>query len=208
MKKQVIIFARSPFSGQVKTRLAKTMGTQAARGIYARLLYETIFNLLSDSHPEVQVTLSLASQKGLRFFRDAFPELAVTVQSPGNLGRRMQTALNQAFEQGATKSVLIGSDLPGMKWDIIENAFEITNANTITLGPSTDGGFYLIGMSQIKRNLLANIQWSTPAVLTQLQNNLKQAGLQTILLPTRRDIDQEEDWREWQSKIKAFNQIS
>ncbi len=206
MKKHLIIFARSPFGPSVKTRLAEGLGVRAARGVYARLLYQTLFRLLEQQPEDIHITLSLASRRGVAFFKDAFPEMNVVHQADGNLGDRINAALQNAFEGGARQAALIGSDLPEMDWPLIQSAFAQSDSKTLTLGPSADGGFYLICTSIFKPEILNGIPWSTEGVLPKLLENLQAQGLGHYLLPVYRDIDYRADWREWQETCKTQRQ--
>jgi hypothetical protein len=203
MREHLILFARSPFSPGVKTRLARGLGGSAARGIYARLLYQTLFRLLEGRQPDVKITLSLADGKGLPFFKEAFPELRVAHQCAGSLGVRMHAALKEAFDDGAEKSVLIGSDLPEMHYPLIRKAFDQIDPTTIVLGPAEDGGFYLIGLPAFPGSeIFDGIPWSTPNVLSRLVENIQQSGYQSSLLATQRDIDHAADWHAWQARMQ------
>jgi hypothetical protein len=206
MKKHLIIFARSPFGPPVKTRLAEGLGVRAARGVYARLLYQTLFRLLEDQPEDVHITLSLASRRGVAFFKDAFPEMNVVHQADGDLGDRMNTALRMAFDGGAQQAAVIGSDLPEMDWQLIQSAFAQSDSETLALGPSADGGFYLICTSQFKPEILNGIPWSTEDVLPKLLGNLQTLGLKHYLLPVCRDIDYKADWQAWQDTSRKQRQ--
>jgi hypothetical protein len=199
MNQHLIIFARSPFNGPVKTRLAKDIGQEAARGVYARLLYDLLFRCLATPSDEVEIILSLANPQHQAHFKAAFPELTIAGQPPGDLGDRMQTALQARFAAGAEKAILIGSDIPGITWPLIRQAFTAITQERVVLGPSIDGGFYLIGMPASPRTFFEAIAWSTDRVAQQVITNIQKHQLQVELLPTLPDIDVKSDWEDWQT---------
>ncbi len=199
----LIIFARSPFKGPVKTRLAKGIGQEAARGVYARLLYSLLFRLFENKPDSVEMVLSLANPKNKVHFTAAFPELTITGQQSGNLGERMLAALQARFAAGAAKAVLIGSDIPGITWPLIQKAFAAINQKTIVLGPSNDGGFYLIGMPTSCNKIFENIAWSTDSVTKNVISNIQKHQLQVKQLPTLPDIDETSDWENWRTSRLA-----
>lgn len=197
MDKHLILVAKNPFGTDVKSRLAKDIGKDAAKGVYARLLYETIFTLLANPPGDIQITISMASSQGKAFFNEAFPELNVTHQCQGNIGTRIWDAMQKSFSSGAKQTVLIATDQSGIPWEIIHQAFQYINKETIALGPSTDGGFYLIGMAAPGADIFQSIPWSTNQVLTRTLQNIQKLGLRSKLLEEMQDIDRAEDWEAW-----------
>ncbi|MCB2209540.1 TIGR04282 family arsenosugar biosynthesis glycosyltransferase [bacterium] len=197
----MIVVARNPFNSRVKTRLADTLGKEVARGVYTRLVYETLLRMIHHRTNSVKITLSLANGTGRDTFHEAFPELTVTHQCKGNIGVRMMDAIRQAFEQGAEKAVLIGSDIPGITWDIVEQAFDVIDDETVAIGPAKDGGFYLIGMQSPGVDIFENIPWSTSGVLACTISNITQQGCLPGFVPTLQDIDYAEDLRRWQASF-------
>ena len=201
MKDQLIVFARSPFHPKVKTRLAHGIGQKAAQGIYARLIYSLLYRLIERCPEDTKITLSVASQSGVDTFKAAYPELDVNHQSTGNIGVRMSSAIKKAMNDGAERVVLIGSDLPELDWSLIQQAFNKIGPDTITLGPTMDGGFYLVGMQVPAKDIFQNVSWSTDEVLTRTVNNIKAVNCNPVFLPQLQDIDWPEDWERWQAKL-------
>jgi uncharacterized protein len=202
MNKNVTILAKNPFTDRVKTRLAKDIGRDAACGIYARLLYQTLFQLLTPFKPSTRLTLSLVSDRDRPFFAEAFPELEITIQSPGSIGEKMNHALKTAFDNGAQKAIVIGSDLPDMDWELLDLAFKKITRKSIVLGPARDGGYYLIGMQSPGIDVFQDIPWSTNHVLTNTLERIADHGYQPEFLPEFQDIDHEPNLREWQASLR------
>ena len=201
MNDYVILFAKSPFNQDVKTRLAKDIGAEAAQGVYTRLFFETLSKLIGEASDTVTVNLHLAESKSKQYFGEAYPELLINSQCDGSFGKRMTHALESVFELGADRVVLTGSDIPGLDWDLIKQAFCHINDQNIVLGPTYDGGFYLIGMATPWRKIFKNIPWSTPDVLKILVENIKELGNEVFFLPKHRDIDNINDLRSWQASL-------
>ena len=200
------VLAKNPFTTRVKTRLAGEIGEDAARGTYARLLYHTLNTLVSGPPHATGITLSLASPEDRFFFERAFPELAVNHQAPGDLGAKIQHALKEAFQHGAQKAVVIGSDLPFMDWDLLNQAFAEIRSETVVLGPASDGGYYLVGMQAPGVNVFKDIPWSSSGVLQMTLLRVRAEGYQPRLLPEFQDIDHLSDLEAWQAGLMQRNQ--
>lgn len=185
----LIIFAKNPVIGRCKTRLAKGIGPENALAVYRILLQHT-----------AQTTRNLKVDKEVFYtdFIDNEDNWDSTIfkkglQSPGDLGQKMQTAFEAGFKKGYQKIVLIGTDLITLESSDIEKAFEALDSNTVVFGPAQDGGYYLIGLSQMKPELFKNIPWSTSKVLTK---SLEKIDHTYQLLQIKNDIDTVEDLAE------------
>jgi len=201
MNDHIIIMAKNPFGTDVKTRLAKTMGIEVAQGIYARLLYSTLTKLLTPVRTNITFVLSLSSTKDTKVFKEAYPEIVVTNQCQGSIGTRMKDAFDRAFQEGAERALLIGTDLPGINWSILNQALDQINNQTIVIGPTFDGGYYLIGMASPGIDIFQDILWSSPKVLGQTIKKITEQGYQPVLLSELQDIDNEKDLKNWQSSL-------
>lgn len=185
----LIIFAKNPVLGRCKTRLAKGIGPGNALAVYRILLQHT-----------AQTTSSLKVDKEV-FYTDFIDHednwdstiFKKKLQSPGDLGQKMQAAFEAGFKKGYQKIVLIGTDLITLEPSDIEKAFDALDSNRVVFGPAQDGGYYLIGLSQMKPELFKNIPWSTPEVLTK---SLEKIDHTYQLLQIKNDIDMEEDLAE------------
>ena len=185
----LIIFAKNPVIGRCKTRLAKGIGPENALAVYCILLQHT-----------AHITRSLKVDKEV-FYTDFIDHedswdstiFKKELQSPGDLGQKMQAAFEAGFKKGYQKIVLIGTDLITLEPSDIEKAFEALDSNTVVFGPAQDGGYYLIGLSQMKPELFKNIPWSNPEVLTK---SLEKIDHTYQLLQIKNDIDTVEDLAE------------
>ncbi len=188
----LLIFLKNPIPGQVKTRLARTVGPDEATRIYRFLLEKTRQAALRAS--ATQRWLFYAD--GLPAVDDGWSDAVFTkhVQCAGDLGERMADAFQRAFAAGAARAVIIGSDCPELSDERLSEAFSALDHSDAVLGPTPDGGYYLLGLRQLHLALFQGISWSTPAVLAQTLDAVQQQGLRYHLLPPLADIDTEADW--------------
>ncbi len=114
------------------------------------------------------------------------------LQVNGNLGDRIGAAFQTVFSK-KEKVIIIGSDCPEISTEIIEEAFDKLDLADVVIGPTYDGGYYLIGMKKYHASLFEDIAWSTEQVLTQTKAKITQEGLLFTLLKTLSDLDYEED---------------
>jgi rSAM/selenodomain-associated transferase 1 len=200
MKKGLIVFAREPLSGKVKTRLAESLGDQLATRLYENMLHEVLKT--SSQLSDIETTVFWACEE------QSLPMLAERYrcnsrsQNPGNLGQRMQAAFEELFADGCDVCCIIGSDAPDLPTSYILEAYrqlEMQHCDAV-FGPSRDGGYYLLGLRQVWPNLFTNIAWSSSEVLEQSLSSAKDAGLSTALLPEWQDIDTVEDLRAYQER--------
>lgn len=188
MKKDaLIIFAKNPVKGKVKTRLAKTLGNDKAFEVYIKLLsltYEHTKNLKLDKF--LYLTESIADSL---FDKSYIKKL----QEGLNLGERMLNAFKDLFDSDYKKIVLFGTDVPSLTEKIIEESFEKLNTFDIVIGPSNDGGYYLIGLKKPFDYLFLNMTWGNEKVLQETINRIKENNRTYYLLKELIDIDDGKD---------------
>jgi rSAM/selenodomain-associated transferase 1 len=191
----LIVFARYPHAGQVKTRLASTMGAQRASTFYRRCA-EKIF--AESGRVCCRRYLFYADEADAERVRQwVGRHFCCLPQSVGDLGLRMADAFDHVFREGPRQAIIIGSDIPDLTAEILAEAFQLLDQCDIVLGPTFDGGYYLLGMRQLYRELFLHIAWSTPAVFDQTLEVVDRLGLKLSYLPRLIDIDTEEDLRRW-----------
>lgn len=188
-KNALIIFARNPELGKCKTRLAETIGDDLALDIYKQLLLHTAHvakNIVADRF----VFYSETIQKNDIWDEATFRK---KLQKGADLGVKMANAFLELFQIGYKKIVIIGSDLLDLKPQHITSAFETLNTEEVVLGPSEDGGYYLLGLSSMNESLFRNKSWSTATLLEETLSELKKNSVQFTTLETLNDIDTFED---------------
>lgn len=189
MKSGLIIFIRNPVKGKVKTRLAKTMGDEKAFLIYNQLLLHTHL-----------ITRDLSYDKFLYYSDHIDPadmwnnnQYQKRLQTRGDLGERMSTAFRDLFLEGYERLLIIGSDCMELKESIICKAFDMLNVHRVIIGPSEDGGYYLLGMTTPLPGIFVNKKWGTPSVFADTVQDLLNTGIMEGRLETLKDIDEEKD---------------
>ena len=183
----IIVFVRTPELGKVKTRLAKAIGDQAALTIYKLLLKHTATVLHELSFDKV-VYYSKKIENNDFWEASLFEK---KLQKGADLGERMQQAFETAFDRGYKKVLIIGSDLFELTSTLIISALEALETYDISIGPSLDGGYYLLGMKELHPAVFKNKKWGTNSVLKNTLQDLKQQNVK--LLEALNDIDTFED---------------
>jgi hypothetical protein len=197
-KNLIIVFVRTPEIGKVKTRLAKSIGDQSALTIYKLLLTHTAAVLHDLSFSKVVYYSEIVREND---YWDA-TIFQKKVQKGSDLGERMQNAFETEFKEGYEKILIIGSDLFDLKPTHITTAFEALETHDITIGPSLDGGYYLLGMKELYHTLFKNKKWGTDSVLEHTLKDLKQQNIK--LLEALNDIDTFEDLQQQPELLKKI----
>ena len=183
----IIVFVRSPELGKVKTRLARSIGDQSALNIYKILLKHTAAVLRDLSFDKV-VYFSEKIDNNDFWGNSLFEK---KLQKGADLGERMHHAFDTAFNKGYKKVLIIGSDLFDLTSSLITSAFEALETYDISIGPSLDGGYYLLGMKKLQPEVFKNKKWGTDSVLENTLQDLKKQKIK--LLKALNDIDTLED---------------
>jgi uncharacterized protein len=188
----LIVFIKNPELGKVKTRLAADVGDAGALEIYYQLLDHTRKVALGCQTTNYLYYASYIDHEDEWSSRKFHKRL----QGGYSLGQRMKSALDEVL-QHHNKAILIGSDCPGITCELIQVGFDMLRHNDVVLGPSMDGGYYLIGMNQLHSDLFKKIPWSTEQVLPITRAKIKELDLQWDELPVLSDIDTISDWERW-----------
>jgi len=189
----LIVFAREPIAGRVKTRLIPALGAEGA----ARL-YRTLLGIALDAAQQVPGVGRELWYAGSPFEGGVCTELAgryrmaLRQQPAGNLGMRMAAALSDALARSG-RAVLIGSDCPEYSPQFLTAAFSALDEVDAVLGPAADGGYVLVGLRRMAAGLFADIPWGDERVLTRTRSVLRRLGWTWTELPTLRDLDRPED---------------
>ena len=190
----LIIFAKRPVAGQVKTRLSPPLSPEEAAGLYACMLRDVIAK--AGGFAGIAPLLFYQDEPAAAaWFRRAFPHMALFPQEGADLGERMANAFRLAFALGHRTVVIIGSDSPDLPVEYLRQACRLLEEGDAeaVFGPSEDGGYYLLGMKRLWPELFTGIEWSTAAVLAESLARGAAAGIRTALLPSWHDVDTAED---------------
>lgn len=200
MKQGLIVFAKEPAAGRVKTRLAAAVGNQVAADLYETMLLDVLE--LSGKLSGVETVVYWDCTE------EALPRLGERFgcrsrrQVQGDLGARMQAAFAGMFASGHDLCCIIGSDAPDLPPPYVTEAYKLLAAKRadVVFGPSRDGGYYLLGLRQPRPGLFANISWSSAHVLEQSLAAADESGLTAALLPEWQDIDTVEDLQAYRER--------
>ncbi|MBI4352943.1 MAG: TIGR04283 family arsenosugar biosynthesis glycosyltransferase [Candidatus Omnitrophica bacterium] len=203
MKRKLIIFLKRPEKGRVKTRLAAALGEEEAVRVYKRLAEDTVNAVrpLAGKSADVVIAFDPPEREAeiKEWIRGPFRCVS---QGEGDLGERLSRAACAAFAEGAEKAVLIGSDCPELDALTVNRAFRALSKKEVVIGPSKDGGYYLIGLTRARHAFLFDdIPWSTPEVLKTTLKKANDRGISCGLLPEKSDVDTLED-------LESFERVS
>lgn len=189
MKNHLLVFAKYPEAGRVKTRLALTVGTERAAELY-RMMVNTVLRKTTPKNNSYQLQLCYDPPEKEAAFRRWLPDISDWLAQQGtHLGERLQHAFHNAFLQGSKTVIVIGTDCIDIDQPILEAAFESLAAYDVVVGPASDGGYYLIGMKAHTPQLFDGISWSTERVFQETIQKSKALGLSIKTLPILSDID-------------------
>ena len=193
-----ILFARTPAPGRVKSRLCTHLTPEQACRLHCASTSDTLA-LLARALPGTskwlflsEVVAPAAAPESLGFDLPAGFECAV--QQGDGLGERMGAAFERAFSCGARRVVIFGSDSPTLPASAVQQSFEkLADENNLALGPTEDGGYYLIGCRRFEPGLFQGVEWSTPRAFAQTYANAKRLGYRVSLLQQWFDLDEWKD---------------
>jgi rSAM/selenodomain-associated transferase 1 len=192
-ERRVVVFVKAPRPGTVKTRLAETIGAPAAAELYRRLAEAEIAGTAPHSAADFERLLCYAPADGRAEVEASFPGIPLVAQSDGDLGGRMLRAFQHAFDQGARRVALIGTDVPWVTRAHLMDALDRLDDVDVVLGPTTDGGYYLIALKRAHEDLFRDVAWSTAAVLPTTVERCHERRLRVFLLEELPDIDTLDD---------------
>ena len=189
----VIVFVKNPVPGQVKTRLTPHLSPEQAASLYQAFLIDwcNTLSTISTAHQVIAYT----PPDGLKALQTLIGEDSVYIPQVGeSLGERLIAAARWACDQGYSKFLFVGSDSPTLPTQYVKRALDLLESRDIVIGPSVDGGYYLIGFSKHGASLLTptifeEIAWSTEVVFQQTLEKIQAVNARLGLLPPWYDVD-------------------
>lgn len=181
------IFTKPPVAGQAKTRLAAELGSAQAAELARAFLRDTwgaaaalpwARPILATTEPGTAAAVGVDAEEWL--------------QGPGDLGERLERVLGRALREGAF-AIAIGSDTPGLPIRLLEHARDVLASAPAVIGPSEDGGFYLLGLRRCPAGLLAGLPWSQEETFARTLARLRERGIETGMLLPWFDVDRPRD---------------
>ena len=196
---RLLVFARLPERGRVKTRLAAEIGDERALAAYEAMLHD-VLDAIGPSTPDIEIEVvwaPTAAANGETLAR-AFGNRVLAMQTGANLGDRLAMALSERFYfQRTQKIIAIGVDDPLLDRVTIDHAFSLLDSCEWVLGPAADGGYYLIGCRApaFESSVFMDIEWGTDHVLSTTLAKIRASGTTLAMLPVRHDVDVADDLR-------------
>ncbi len=199
MSSIIIVLAKAPILGEVKTRIGKNIGMESSKWIYEQLLSHT-----SNVTKKTKIKTVLFKNKNHEKLETLFKHsIASKFQVGKSLGEKMENAFQWAFKKKFKKIILIGTDLWTLNEKIIIDSFKLLDKFNLVIGPSYDGGYFLIGMKKPNENIFKNIPWSTNNVLEKTISKMKTRKIS--FLEIAKDIDSFSDLKSNLSLLKKYN---
>ena len=190
---QVIVMAKAPVPGLAKTRLIPALGAEGAARLAARLLDHALAQARAATPGDV--ILACAPDVTHAAFTEHARQGGVTLvpQGHGDIGARMHRQFMNAFDQGARRVILVGTDVPALDAALLRQADAALAAADAVFVPAADGGYALVGLRRPAPAIFEAVPWSTPAVMAATRDRLALAGLQHVELALVHDIDEPAD---------------
>ena len=194
----LVVFAKAPIPGQVKTRLCPPLTPDEAATMHGSFVIDALERTraaVSQFQLPIDRYLACAPSSSLVFFKimEERHGVALLEQEGDNLGARMTRTFGTLLGRRYHRVVIVGTDVPTLPLECYAEAFELLQRRDVVLGPASDGGYYLIGLNNAAPALFEDIPWSTDRVLALTKEKAATLGLTVGLLPEWRDVDTIDD---------------
>lgn len=188
------LFAKYWHPGQVKTRLAAGVGPERAAAIYCQFVHALLARL--ETHAEDRLLAFTPEQHAVDFGTILSDHWRLLPQAEGDLGQRMEDFFARRFAEGYQRVVLLGTDSPNLPLEIVDRALAELKTHQVVLGPTEDGGYYLVGAQGPNvPPIFSDIPWSTPQVWDETVQSLQSAGTTFHTLRDWYDVDNMADYQ-------------
>jgi len=197
IKGALLVFTRAPIPGQTKTRLIPLLGAQGAAKFHEAVLLKTLADAKASNYETIEIWCEpdinhpFLQRCSLNF------SCALTVQHGNNLGEKMHHATDVALVTN-NFVVLIGSDCPALSTDILNQSYQhLTNGKDAVMGPTSDGGYYLIGLKKPEHGIFQDISWGEGNVAETTRQKFNLLGMDYAELEELSDIDTPDDYQRY-----------
>jgi rSAM/selenodomain-associated transferase 1 len=207
----LLVFARVPERGRVKTRLAAELGDERTLALYEAMLREVLGRIgASDATTEVEVMWAPTEVADGARLRAAFGERSLAMQTGETLGDRLAMAFSERFFFHRTQKIIaIGVDEPRLDRETIDHAFALLDSCEWVIGPASDGGYYLIGCrgAAYDTDIFDGVPWGTGGVYEATMAKIREWESNVAVLPERFDLDVADDLRRYAREAGAGDAI-
>lgn len=195
-----MVFTRYPRAGETKTRLIPALGAGGAADLHRRMAAHTLRQaqaLEQERGVQVEIRYTSGTRREMRSWLG--PAVRLRSQGGGDLGVRLERAFRAAFDEGCACAVAVGTDCPGIRPAVIEQALATLRSAAVVMGPARDGGYYLIGMSRMLPGVFEAIPWGTGAVAAVTRGRMRDLGVELAELVELADVDVPDDLAAWEA---------
>ena len=195
MRPVIIVMVKAPLPGLAKTRLCPPLAQSEAASLALCFVQDVVQSALGVTQ---NVIVAFTPLEGRAMLQASLPANLHWVQQQGNdLGDRLSSTIAYAERLGFNPIIVLGADSPTLPQTLIQSAFQLLTTGTadITLGPTPDGGYYLVGVRKSEPQIFQNVTWSSPTTLEQTVQNIDRLGLHLVTLEGWYDVDTSEDLR-------------
>lgn len=204
----LIIMTRIPIAGMTKTRLMKILTGEECADLHRCFLLD-LFKMVNELREIADIYVTYTPENSLYLIQDIIPSFIDSFPQEGyELGDKMDNAIQRLLNKGYSKVILIGSDIPSLQAEDIKKAYEELENNDICLGPTNDGGYYLVGMKKRCQDIFSNhLKWGYKSVFEATVSIANNLGFTVGLTTKLSDIDEKEDIEDFMKRIqkREFN---
>jgi rSAM/selenodomain-associated transferase 1 len=186
----VVVYGREPIAGRAKTRLAASIGDEAAADLYRVLLARSIHEAVSAGF---HVVLALSGKPAVAWQPPS--GVALEIQRGVDLGERLRNTFDRRFSEGWSRVIVVGSDCPAMTASHIRSAATALERSDVVVGPAEDGGYWLIGQRTPGTDLFTDVPWSSRRTMEATRRRLLEGGVSWTEVEQLSDVDTIEDLR-------------
>lgn len=199
----LILMTRVPIAGMTKTRLMDILTGEQCAKLHRCFLLD-LFKIFSDLRETADIYITYTPENALYLMEDIIPSYIKSFPQEGNdLGQRMDNAIGKLLNKGYSKVILIGADIPHLQPENIRKAYEELEHKDICLGPTNDGGYYLVGMKRGGRDIFSiNLKWGYESVFEATVSIANNLGLTVGLITKLSDIDEKQDIEDFMESIQ------
>ena len=190
----IVVMAKQPISGLAKSRLGASLGNDAAAGLYEAFLLDTLTVCMSVDATTL-VSYAPDDAEARTYFALVAPTAVLAPQREVSFGERLSNSMSAVFDRGFARVAILGSDIPHLQRSWITGAFAALDDHGAALGPTLDGGYYLLALAAPEPRLFADIDWSSGRELAQTLQRAGELGLGVQSLPRTFDVDDVDDLR-------------
>lgn len=211
MQASVVLMSRAPIAGKTKTRLESHLKAEECADLHRAFLKDinSKFLNLKKVYTRLDLYLSYTPPKNEKLFNDLIDNEFIRIpQSGKNLGERMYNAVTDAYQNSKLPVIITGSDLPLLNLDIFTEALAGLKERDIVIGPSKDGGYYLLGMKKPEKSLFDFENWGNQSILDKTIKEASRHNLKSHFLPEASDVDTFKELLDLRAKLLKKNSVS